>query len=532
MFIYEYNFNSDGLIAIPPFYSGLQIVKITQHYFFQQAGLILGAAIGLGAYLGLVLLDGQAGTLRDEFTPYAIGWYTVAFIGYLLGLVWVEWRPSRTLWLIWGAAIVFRLLLLWTIPTWSDDVYRYLWDGYVANNGVSPYAYPIDSPNLDYLDVPIRALANNQWMASPYLPTAQFLFVTLTRLFPLTPLSMQIAMVAFDLLAALLIAKLLALVNLPAHRILIYLWNPLVIVEVAHGAHIDALMVCLALVAVWLTFQPRQQPEAMDSMNRLSQMGLPPFFLALATLTKILPLFLMTILFWRWRWSQRIIYGVVTLAIMIPFGVISGWGLTGPLDGTGLFGAIRIYADQWNFNSGLFHWLEVKWLPSWGVLEPLDDAKRLIGVGQVFVVGLTWLIAWRYSANNQVNNLASLRLMAIPFMVYLLLTPTVHPWYMLILMIFLPFLPPREGETNWQWLTLLPWLYLSGSLALSYITYVNPLDFREYEWVRETEWMPTLRLVVVAAGYLIIRGLMSFFDNRSNGIFPSLEGEGAREAGG
>ncbi|RME65301.1 MAG: hypothetical protein D6790_02055, partial [Caldilineae bacterium] len=34
----------------------------------------------------------------------------------------------------------------------------------------------------------------------------------------------------------------------------------------------------------------------------------------------------------------------------------------------------------------------------------------------------------------------------------------------------------------------------------SYLTYLDPLDFRELEWVRNIEWRPTLGLLAVWAG--------------------------------
>ena len=79
----------------------------------------------------------------------------------------------------------------------------------------------------------------------------------------------------------------------------------------------------------------------------------------------------------------------------------------------------------------------------------------------------------------------------------LLVSPTVHPWYALILLVFLPFLPPATGEPRRQWLAVWPWLYLSAALPLSYLTYLDPLDFRELEWVRRTEWLPTLALLLL-----------------------------------
>lgn len=457
----------------------------------KQWGLIISAAISLGSYLGMVTLHIRQGTLRDWHTAHTLGWYALAFAGYLAALVWVEKKQSARLALIWGAAIGFRVLLLFTTPTLSDDVYRYMWDGYVATNGVNPYAFPINAPELDYLDTPQRALANNQQMASPYPPAAQLLFATLMALFPKSPLVFQIAMTIFDLLAALLIAKLLALTKQPAYRILIYLWNPLVVVETAHGAHLDALMVCLSMLALWLTFSPKQ------SRTRFWP---APAALALATLTKILPLFLLAVLFWRWTWRQLILYGLIIIALMLPFGLTAGWGLTGPLDGTGLFGAVRIYADQWNFNSGLFHWLENDWLPALGIVDPLNTAKRIVGLMMLATLLVVWL-----AARRQHTTLAALRLASVPYMAYMVLTTTVHPWYMLILLALVPFLAPQPGEPRWRWLVVAPWLYLSATLALSYITYLNPLDFREFEWIRQTEWWPALALALIGLGWYGLR---------------------------
>ena len=320
-------------------------------------------------------------------------------------------------------------------------------------------------------------------MASPYLPTAQFLFAGLTRWLPLRPIVFQIAMVIFELLTGLLIIRLLNVARLPAYRILIYLWNPLVIVEVAHGAHVDAWMIFLTMLSVWLTFSPNRM--------KLST-WLAPVTLALATLTKFMPVLLLPILFWRWRWPQLALYGLVTLALLVPFGLQAGWGLTGPLDGTGLFGAARIYADQWNFNSGLFHWLEVKYLPLLGVTDTFESAKRIVLAIMLVALAVVWL-----QARHRPDMRSTLRLMAVPFMVYLLLTATVHPWYALMLLVFVPFLPPAADESPWRWLAVAPWLYLSAALPLSYLTYLNPLDFRELEWVRRAEWLPTLALLLV-----------------------------------
>ncbi|MCP4418614.1 MAG: hypothetical protein GY805_18495 [Chloroflexi bacterium] len=444
----------------------------------------LFAGLSLLAYGGMVRMEWLYGTLRDGRIPETIAWYLLAFFAYLGAILWVEKRGVSRRWL-WTTAVFFRLLMLFTTPTLSDDVYRYLWDGYVAHQGVSPYAHAINAPELDYLDNPVRSQANNTWMASPYLPAAQIIFWGVTAVFPLRPLFLQITMTLFDLAAAFLIAKLLTLASLPPRRLILYLWNPLVIIEVAHSAHLDAWMIFLTLLAVYFTL--KNPPLTINHFKYLS-----PFFLTLATLTKIIPALLLPILFWHWNWVQRIFFGLLTIGLLIPFGLQVGWGLRGDLDGTGLFGALRIYGRQWNFNSGLFHWLEV-WLGQQGVENGTDVAK-LIVLGLFGVV----LTAVFLQARTRPNPRDTLRLMAVPLMGYVLLTPTLNPWYTLILLAFTPFFPPAKEEAQRRWLLLAPWLYLSGVLIFSYLTYLDPLKFGELEWVRQLEWLPMLGLLATA----------------------------------
>ena len=453
-------------------------------------GLFLLSGLSLLAYGGMVRMDWRYGTLRDGRLPETIAWYLLAFFAFLGAILWVEKRGISRRWL-WGTAVTFRLLLLFTTPTLSDDVYRYLWDGYVAHQGISPYAYAINAPELDMLDNPVRAQANNAWMASPYLPAAQVIFWGITAVFPLRPLFLQIIMTLFDLAAAFLIARLLALAALPPQRLILYLWNPLIIIEVAHSAHLDAWMVFLTLLAVYLAL--KNPPFTIKNSQFTIHNYKSPLFLALATLTKIIPTLLTPVLFWRWHWRQRIFYGLLTVGLLVPFGVQAGWGLGGDLDGTGLFGALRIYGRQWNFNSGIFHWLEV-WLGKQAWVESATDMGKLIVLG-LFVVVATAVFL---QARSRTTPRDSLRLMAVPLMAYVLLTPTLHPWYILILLAFIPFLPPFQNESRWQWLLITPWLYLSGALIFSYLTYLDPLNFGEREWVRQLEWLPTLGLLGTA----------------------------------
>ena len=104
----------------------------------------LGLVLGLVSFAALAVLDQQNGTLRAGVTPQTITWLSIAFVGFLLAVWGNERRPVSPA-VLWGAAIVFRLLMLTTDPSLSDDVFRYLWDGHLLTEGVNPYSHPISA---------------------------------------------------------------------------------------------------------------------------------------------------------------------------------------------------------------------------------------------------------------------------------------------------------------------------------------------------------------------------------------------------
>ena len=468
------------------------------------------------AYGGMVSMQIRHGNLGTTEVAEFLAWFGMAFATYAVAVFWLErWRhrggregaKSRSavrqfyllVW-IWGGGCLFRWLLLQTFPTLSSDVFRYMWDGHVTVNGVSPYAYPIDASQLDWLETPFRNQANHGWMASPYMPAAQWFFAGVAYFYPLSPDSFQTAAVLFDLGTAFILSRLLATVGLPSHRLLIYLWNPLVVVETAQGAHIDALMVLLLMMAVYamarlVNAEHRGQPAG----GKISEMKRPvfsiaaPALLALATLTKLIPLFLTPVFWWRWNWGSRLLYGYLTLGMLVSPALRAGWGLSDELDGRGLFGALRIYNAQWKFNSGLFLWLE-NWLESMGIAEPMAQAQEIT----YFLMLLLLLGVWLQFRHVNSDLRAVLRWLAVPLGGYLLLATTVHPWYLLALMPFLPLLAPGDDEPKRFWLWPLPWLWLSGIVALSYFTYIDPENLRDLNWVRLVEWLPTLCLLGIA----------------------------------
>ena len=459
-------------------------------------------------------------SLRGPYTTTFLAYFLVAGIVYAIAVHRLR-RDQLPLKLIWVFAILFRLVMLLTFPTLSDDVYRYAWDGHLLNQGLNPYAQPVSDPSLDAYNIHLRALVNHDWMASPYLPVAQLVFAFAMWIAPQSILAFQVTATVFDLLSGWLVMNLLKTFQLPHRNLLLYLWNPLVIVEFSHGAHVDSLMIFLMLAAFWFlarwggnAFHRRAVERVKENLQHCSavlhrlrrsastkRIGLyaSASILAAATLTKPIPLLLAPVFLRRWRWKGILAYIGLILLLLTIFAVGGGWGLFGELDGTGIFGATRIYLQWWNYNGSIYHWLEVLLsgyqTPGAVPVEIVGDTPILVakaittGMLGVAILLSGWL-AWR----NDDDLLGLLRLAVIPLGAYLLLTPTLHPWYLTLIIPFLPFLQTQKTTHAFIW----PWVYLSIAVTFSYLTYYDPENLREYTQVRLLEYIPTYLILVLA----------------------------------
>jgi hypothetical protein len=206
---------------------------------------------------------------------------------------------------------------------------------------------------------------------------------------------------------------------------------------------------------------------------------------------------------WWWGWRRTLLYVGLVVIVLLPFGLGAGWGLAGPRDDEGLFGALRIYGARWNYNGGLYHWLEVglSGYPTAGAVpsEIVGETPiRVAKLTMVLVLGLV-LVAVARKARRCTDAVALLRLASIPLAAYLLLTTTVHPWYVTLIIPLLPFWLLRKGEATRSGRFIWPWIYFSLAVCLSYLTYLDPANLREYDWVRLVEYVPLFFLLIWSA---------------------------------
>src|ERR1700723_4142239 len=161
--------------------------------------------------------------------------------------------PDRVLGLIFSVAILLRAYVLLFDPLLSSDIYRYIWDGRVQAAGINPYRYFPAHEALAFLrDGTIFPHINRaDFAVTIYPPVAQFFFLIVTWIGESVTI-MRLAMLGCESVTVALIMLLLRRMNRPVTRVTAYLWHPLPLWEIANSGHVDALMVALMLLGLWI----------------------------------------------------------------------------------------------------------------------------------------------------------------------------------------------------------------------------------------------------------------------------------------
>ena len=169
-----------------------------------------------------------------------------------LGLATVFLAPSlRTIrsivLVIWIPALLMRLALL--PAAHSDDMNRYLWEGKLVAEGLSPYSERGDAEAREpYRDAYWEAM-NHKDKATAYPPLIELVFGGIAAA-AYHPLAFKLVFVAFDLLTLGGILLVLRQRGLSPGYAGFYAFNPIVLLSFAGEGHFDSLMVAALVWAL------------------------------------------------------------------------------------------------------------------------------------------------------------------------------------------------------------------------------------------------------------------------------------------
>ena len=402
--------------------------------------------LALGSGIGAIFVYLAREPQLDSHVPEFIAFSLAAGVLYLAAVYLVErFRPPGwSLVIVLAGAVGFRLIALPAAPPLSEDVYRYQWEGRAERAMLNPYTVSPHSPGLAGLGDPEHPIRTGASTPTIYPPLSELVFSWVA-----TVSGYKSLFTLLDLLSVLVLLLLLDVRGQPLSRVLTYAWNPGVVVSFALCGHHDSLAVMTLLVANLFIIGGR---PAMSIA-----------FLALASLSKLYPAWLLPV-FLRWtRASLLAVFGAVVLLGYLPFASA----------GARIFSGLRDFARGWESNDSLFRLI------------------RLAGnsQAQAELVSVTLLAGWVvYAVKKRLEPLrASLAVLA----GLLFLSPDAFPWYFTWFVPFLCFYPEP------------PLLLASVVSVLGYapvVAYAAGQPYRDSPLILALEYLPAL-------AWLGIRGL-------------------------
>jgi hypothetical protein len=300
----------------------------------------------------------------------------------------------RTLTLVFAFAVAFRAPLALSPVGADNDMVRYIWDGRVQKLGYNPYLVLPSDPAMAANHTVETARMPSLRTRTPYPPGAQVFFRAVVSVSE-SPLVMKLALVGCDLLAILVLWRWLGSTGRHAWLVLTYAWHPLVVLEVAHSGHIDALgALWIAASAFWLS----RRRTALASIA-----------FVLAVTTKLLPIVLAPLYWRRVRLRDAALAACLFALLYVQYtqaGVL-------PL------GAVPNVVAHIRFNGPVFYALAA-------LLSPSGAAAVAVFVGLIAAA----IARWKLSADDPAA-------WAWPMAVALACAPVIYPWYLLYLTPFL-----------------------------------------------------------------------------------------------
>jgi len=325
---------------------------------------------------------------------------------------------TRALWLILGVATGLRAYVLLFDPLLSSDIYRYVWDGKVQATGINPYRYvPADPALASLRDGTIFPHINRATTAvTIYPPVAQFFFLIVTRIGENVTV-MRLALVGCEAVTAAIIALFLRRMNQPVTRVVAYLWHPLPLWEIASSGHVDALMLALMLLGLWIALSGHALRGA-----------------ALIAFSVLVKPYVAPVLAGIWRpWDLKmplVVIAIITLCYLPYLSV--GWGVLGFLT--------QGYLREEGISAGNDLWPLALWRLVFG--EHHGDVVFYVAMAALVLLFAGLAVA-RSGDRPIASRLADINRLLL--LTLLLLSPN-YPWYFLAVT---PFVALCGSLPNW-----------------------------------------------------------------------------------
>ncbi len=370
-----------------------------------------------------------------------------------------------------GIGIIFRLFFLFIEPNLSQDFYRFIWDGHLVSSGANPYLNTPDQlmdnmvsmiPNADILYEGMGSLSARHY--SNYPPLNQLIFAIAAFVGGKSIFGSLFAMRAIIILADIGVfyfgRKLLKNLNRSPHLIFWYFLNPLVIVELTGNLHFEGVMLFFFILALFLL-----------SIDKWKTAGV---VIACSISIKLVPLLFLPLFLKYLGWKKSIVFyaiiGITSIVLFLPFNTpefIDNYSKT-----------IKLWFSNFEFNASIYnitkktaiHFDAKPW-------EFIKEYGKITPLFTIATVGLFTFLPKRYDLNRVLWSMMWV------LTIYYFVSTTVHPWYVIFLVLLSIFTTYRYA------------IIWSAAIVLSYFAY-SQADFKENLWLLAIEYISVYGYIV------------------------------------
>jgi alpha-1,6-mannosyltransferase len=365
-------------------------------------------------------------------------------------------------------AVLFRLTFLFTLPTLSQDFYRFIWDGRLILEGLNPYLYTpneliTSSPKLfsemNILHSGMRGLNAKHFSNYPPIHQIPFIIAALISKHSIfgSVVVIRVILISADLGILVYGKKLLKKLQLPTRSVYWFILNPLVIIELTGNLHFEGLMLCFFIMALYFIHSKKWYIASIT--------------MALSIAVKLVPILSLPLILNKLGWKKIVRFysttGGVFLILFLPFfsfKFLENYSAT-----------IGLWFSNFEFNASIYYFL--KW-----VLIEVKGLNIINNMGAVVATFVT--IQTIFQLLHKKKETKALLLMIFWVLCgYYFISTTIHPWYITSLLMLSVF-------TKYKFITL--WSY---TIIFSYFAY-GELEIKESGFWLSLEYIPVIVMLV------------------------------------
>lgn len=397
----------------------------------------------------------------------------IAFIAY----AYISFYNTPSFKNVFFVGMLIRLILMFAFPNLSDDIYRFIWDGQLTSLHINPYGHlpsALADQNISGLSSELFAQMNSPDYYTIYPPFAQLIFYVSTwfssDIYEMS-LVIKLIFLCAEMFTFLGILRILESLAKDKSLAAIYFLNPLILLEGMVNLHFEIIMIAFLVWGIYFVFVKKS-------------IGWGALLFSLSVASKLLPVMFLPFFLFGMKGKERLLFFSLGFFFMLlAFSpIILG------LDFQNFGSSIDLYFQKFEFNGGIYYLLRY-------IGEMISGYNLIQYLGPLLGSIAMFLIIRRAYVHKSYRLEDFLHFAFYSFLTYLLLTTTVHPWYLSIPVLLSVFV---------KWRYALVWSFL---ILLTYINY-------SYEPYHENLWIVAIEYIMVLSVLIYEWKVLLHTDNR------------------